>query len=60
MKIQVLEVKQPNSGILHPQSSKTIQIINGRYLENDNTSHPLISENEKYFKRIYCLKYSKK
>jgi hypothetical protein len=59
MKIQVLECNLKNSGKLSLVNDRFVEIKKGRFLEL-GTSHPLYSENEKYFKRVYCLEYLKK
>lgn len=59
MKVQVLNCLEKNSGRLIPEGERTIEIKKGRFIDND-ISHPLYAENEKYFKRTYCLEYSKK
>jgi hypothetical protein len=59
MRIQVLECKEKNSGKLTPFEDRYIEIKKGRYVDFD-TSHPLYVENEKYFKRVYCLEYFRK
>lgn len=59
MKVQIFECIEKNSGQLIPIGGRFIEIKKGRFIDN-NTSHPLYAENEKYFKRIYCLEYYKK
>ena len=59
MKIQVLECNLKNSGKLSLVNDRFVEIKKGRFLEL-GTSHPLYSENEKYFKRVYCFEYLKK
>jgi hypothetical protein len=59
MKIQMLECTLKNSGKLSLVNDRYVEIKKGRFLES-GTSHPLYSENEKYFKRVRCLEYFKK
>lgn len=59
MKIQIFECIEKNSGQLTPVDGRFIYIKKGRFVDSD-TSHPLYVENEKYFKRIYCLEYFRK
>lgn len=58
MKVKILEVTGPNEGTLNV-SQQEIVIKKGRFIMNE-TSHPLYSETEKYFKRIHCLEHNKK
>jgi hypothetical protein len=60
MKTQILDIKEFNSGELHPLANKEITIKRGRYIENDGTSHPLYIENDKFFKQIDALSFNKK
>jgi hypothetical protein len=60
MKIEELRVEEPNSGKLRASSvDKNIEIKKGRYICND-ISHPLFSEKENYFSKVYCLEYKKR
>jgi hypothetical protein len=59
MRVQIFECIEKNSGQLTPVDGRFVYIKKGRYIDN-NTSHPLYAEKEKYFARIYCLGYLKK
>jgi hypothetical protein len=62
MKVIKLKPEGSNNGKLKrslpEQSDQTVKIKSGRYIEND-TSHPLYDEHEKYFRRIYSLEYKR-
>ncbi|WP_396167736.1 hypothetical protein [Flavobacterium sp.] len=59
MKIAVLKCDEPNTGKFIGSEGRIIEIKKGRYILND-TSHPLYSDKELYFKRIYCLEFKNK
>jgi hypothetical protein len=59
MKIAVLKCDEPNTGKFIGLEGRIIEIKKGRYILND-TSHPLYSDKELYFKRIYCLEFKNK
>ena len=60
MKTVLFRAEKSNTGKLIPSSgNKTIEIKKGRYIR-DEISHPLYSDKELYFKRIYCLEFEKK
>lgn len=59
MKIEVLRSNEVNTGHLTTSPGETIEIKKGRYIKN-NISHPLFTEKENYFSKIYCLEYKKK
>lgn len=62
MRIEVLEPDGRNTGKLknRPGSIKDWLVIKkGRYIHQD-TSHPLMSGEESYFKRIYAFETNKK
>jgi hypothetical protein len=60
MKTVIFRADKSNTGKLISSSvDKTIEIKKGRYI-HDEISHPLYSENEFYFKRIYCLEFKNK
>lgn len=59
MKINVLRSNEVNTGNLEKSAGETIEIKRGRYIK-DNISHPLLTEKENYFCKIYCLEYKKR
>lgn len=60
MKIQVLRSTEVNTGHLtNLFPGETIEIKRGRYIKN-NISHPLFTEKENYFSKIYCLEYKER
>ncbi|MBC7846602.1 MAG: hypothetical protein H7Y10_08930 [Flavobacterium sp.] len=60
MKIQVLRSKEVNTGHLtNLFPGEIIEIKKGRYIKDD-VSHPLFTEKENYFSKVYCLEYKKK
>ncbi len=60
MKVKVVENDGFNSGKLKGYlKNQYAYIKSGRYIRDD-TSHPLYSEDEVYFKRIYCLEFKGK
>ena len=59
MKVQIFECTEKNTGNLSLVNDRFVEIKKGRFLES-GASHPLYSENEKYFKRVYCLEFLKK
>lgn len=60
MIIQVLRSNEFNTGSLMTLfSEETIEIKRGRYIKSD-ISHPLLTEKENYFSKVYCLEYKKK
>lgn len=61
MKIKTLEIENVNSGLVkfNENNSKTLIIKKGRYIiENTKESHPLYDEDNRYFKRVYCLEHN--
>lgn len=63
MEVATLDIKEPNSGLLFfdTKKSKTLIIKKGRYIyKKNNLSHPLLDEQNKYYKRIYALEYKNK
>ncbi|MFN8864982.1 MAG: hypothetical protein ACK500_10555 [Flavobacteriales bacterium] len=56
MKVQKLQCPDANAGSLVPMIGKYVEIRKGRYVDG-GLSHPLYSEGEKYFERIYGLEY---
>ncbi|MGO4905805.1 hypothetical protein [Flavobacterium sp. W20_MBD1_R3] len=60
MRIKLLEGDGFNTGKFKGYlRNQYIDIKKGRYLKDD-ISHPLYSEKEFYFKRIYCLEFENK
>ena len=59
MKIAILKGDDPNTGKFIGLEGRIIEIKKGRYILDD-LSHPLMSEKECYFSRIYCLEYKKR
>jgi len=59
MRVQIFECTLKNSGKLSPVSGEFISIKKGRYVYK-STSHPLYTEKENYFAKVYCLEYLKK
>lgn len=60
MKTVVFRADKSNTGKLIPSSiDKTIEIKKGRYIR-DEISHPLFTEKEIFFQRVYCLEYNNK
>jgi hypothetical protein len=63
MEIATLDIKEQNSGLLTFDSIKSSILIikRGKYIDkNNNISHPLFDEQNKYYKRIYALEYMDK
>jgi hypothetical protein len=61
MKIKTLEIENVNSGLVkyNENNSKTLIIKGGRYIiENTEESNPLYDEDNRYFKRVYCLEHN--
>lgn len=60
MKIEVLRSNEVNTGHLTTLfSGETIEIKRGRFIKDD-ISHPLFTEKEKYFSKMYSFEYKKK
>ena len=59
MKVPLLKGDKANSGKFIGLEGRIIEIKKGRYILDD-LSHPLISEKECYFRKIYCLEYKKR
>jgi hypothetical protein len=62
LEVKTLQLIEPNTGRLelNELNSKSISIKRGRFeFTETNESHPLYDEENKYFKRIYCLEYRK-
>ncbi|OCB75152.1 hypothetical protein [Flavobacterium crassostreae] len=60
MEIEVLRSNEFNTGhltIMFP--GETIEIKRGRFIK-EGFSHPLFTEKESFFSKIYCLEYKKK
>lgn len=60
MVIEVLRSTEVNTGHLTTLfQGETIEIKRGRYIK-EKVSHPLFTEKETFFSKVYCLEYKKK
>lgn len=51
--------KEGDKIVVRAIKQELVEIKYGRFIVDD-VSHPLMSETEKYFQRVYCLEYEKR